>query len=498
MAREWSPQQQGIFDWFKTSKGNLVVRARAGTGKTTTILEAINFAPEQQILLCAFNKRIADELTSKLRNPRAQAKTLHSVGFGFVRANWKGVQVDDERKFRIARRVWAESKRAAGDGRSIEGLEDAAPDPVVGAIAKLSALGKNAAPHATEEQLEEMALAYNVVPENGFADDVEAADLALWARRSMDRAMERDGTIDFDDMIFLPVVQRWTRKSFDLIIVDEAQDMNQSQLLLAQGLSKGRVVVVGDDRQAIYGFRGADSNAIDRLREVLNAHELPLTITYRCPKAVVAEASKLVPDYTAADSAPQGTVRGATERQMMDEVAPGDFILSRLNAPLARICLTLLRQGKKVRIEGRDIARGMLGLVKRMRAQTIPEFHTKLERWAERECNKLAAMRKHAAQQRIEYIRDQVETLEVLSDGLAEVEELVARINALFESSGPAIICSTVHKAKGLEAPKVFVLVSTLYCNGKRLDDQEEKNIHYVAVTRAKETLVLVSTPKEV
>jgi hypothetical protein len=91
IAREWSGQQTAIFDWFENGEGNLVVRARAGTGKTTTILEAITYAPEQTILLAAFNKKIAEELKSKLKNPRAEAKTLHSLGFGFVLRNWNGV-----------------------------------------------------------------------------------------------------------------------------------------------------------------------------------------------------------------------------------------------------------------------------------------------------------------------------------------------------------------------------------------------------------------------
>jgi DNA helicase IV len=93
-----------------------------------------------------------------------------------------------------------------------------------------------------------------------------------------------------------------------LVIIDEAQDMNASQLLLAMKSCKkgGRIAVVGDDRQAIYGFRGADSNSLDRLKGELVAHELGLTTTYRCPKVVVAGAARLVPDYTAAPAAPEG------------------------------------------------------------------------------------------------------------------------------------------------------------------------------------------------
>lgn len=109
MSQNWSDQQVQIFNWFKSGTGNLIVRARAGTGKTTTILEGINHAPENKILLAAFNKRIATELTEKLGDPRAEAKTLHSLGYKFLTYAW------GQRPPRRQRRVHARqgSRRAA-------------------------------------------------------------------------------------------------------------------------------------------------------------------------------------------------------------------------------------------------------------------------------------------------------------------------------------------------------------------------------------------------
>jgi superfamily I DNA/RNA helicase len=100
-----SAQQQSIFDWFASGTGNLVVQARAGTGKTTTILAAVRRAPEKRIMLCAFNKLIADELTSRVADlrPRVEAKTLHSLGFDCLKRAWRGVRVDADRGGRLAR-----------------------------------------------------------------------------------------------------------------------------------------------------------------------------------------------------------------------------------------------------------------------------------------------------------------------------------------------------------------------------------------------------------
>ena len=493
--RAWSPQQESIFQWAEHGTGNLVVRARAGTGKTTTILEAINRAPESSILLAAFNKRIAEELTTKLRNPRAAAKTLHSLGFACIRRTWSNVKVDEDRAYRIARECWATFRSLSGqDNRPRTTIAETAPDAVMTAVVKLAALGKNAAPLASLSDLLDLADTYNIQPDNGWADEVSTEDLATVALACMQRAQKRDGMVDFDDMIYLPVVLRLARPIYDLVVVDEAQDMNASQLMLAKAVGSGRICVVGDDRQAIYGFRGADSDALDHLKAELHAEELPLTVTYRCPSLIVEQAAKLVPDYTAHPSAPAGDVTTTTERTMLRTAGPTDFILSRTNAPLARVCLTLLRNGTRARIEGRDVSRGLVSLVKRMKCESIPDLMAKLSTWRDRETAKLAATKRKAAETRIDYIRDQVDTLEALSDGLADTAELIGRIEELFSSaSGPAVICSTVHKAKGLETDRVFVLTDTLYCNGKRVDSREEQNIHYVALTRAKRSLVLVT-----
>jgi len=500
--RTWSPQQQDIFTWFKTGPQNLVVRARAGTGKTTTILEAINYAPEQRILLAAFNKRIAEELTTKLRNPRAEAKTLHSVGFRFVREQWPGVKVDGDRGFRLAKQGWAMwVKTVKKDTRPLEVIQENAPrdhNPLFALIARLASIGKNVGVH-TAAGLEDVAYEYNTVPENGLSDTYTVANVAQCAAEAILLAKDRDGSIDFDDMIFLPLVHGWLRPVYQLTVVDEAQDMNSTQLSMAMQITRGRIAVVGDDRQAIYGFRGADSNAIDRLKTELQAGELPLTITYRCPQAVVAEAAKLVPDYTAAPEAPAGTLRKSTEDKMMDEAAAGDFILSRINAPLARVCLGLLRAGKAARIEGRDIAKTLITLIRKQRTDSIPECLGRLQVWADRETAKLTATGKPSAQARIDFIQDQVETLTALSDGLADVPELITRIETMFAdaaASQAVIVCSSVHRAKGLEANRVFILAETLYCGGRRLEEPEEANIHYVALTRAKDTLVIVGDIK--
>lgn len=477
--RRWSPQQEDIFRWFADGKGNLVVRARAGTGKTTTILEGISRAPESKIVLAAFNKVIAQELTARLANPRASAKTLHSLGFSAVTARAGRLQVDDRRGRKLA-------ARATGEDRPLS--------EAVTLIARIASAAKATLVNPTATDLVEVAVAFDHLPDRDLADEGWTLEhLCSCAHRALDLATQNDGSIDFDDMVWLPVRLGWLKRTYDLVVIDEAQDMSPVQLALAQGIVRkgGRIAVVGDDRQAIYGFRGADSGSIDRLKRELRATELGLTVTYRCPRLIVAEAHELVPDLEAAPSAPEGTVKQAKHGAMLAEAGPGDFVLSRKNAPLARICLTLLRAGKRAVIRGRDIGATLVTLVRKQEASNLQELAHKVNAWRDNAIGLLAAQ--DAPEAKRDFVADQAETILELCEGLSTIDELEARLEALFsnDSTAGAVTCSSVHKAKGLEAERVWLLTSTF-----RYSPIEEENITYVAITRSKNTLIWVDDEK--
>jgi len=475
-----SQQQLVIFEEFRTGKRNVVVRARAGCAKTTSIIRGIDFAPETSILLAAFGKSIAEELRKKIKNSKAEAKTLHSVGASIVYGNWAGCKLDGERGMKLA-------KKACG----------AAPDQFVNLVCRLAALGKGMCPFPKEGELEDIAYEFEIVPDEsqqtqGWTMQV----LSTAAELAMELAAQPDGTIDFDDMIYVPVRNSWLRGKYGLVVIDECQDMNAAQIMLAIGVCKmgGRIVVVGDDRQAIYKFRGADSGSLDRLKTQLNAIELSLTITYRCPTVIVDLAKVLVPDFQAAPTAPKGEIITIDFERLHELAVPGDFVLSRKNAPLAKCCLRLLRHGKRAMIEGKDLGKALVAVVKNLRARSIPDFMEKLTIWEDRTTKRLMATKKKAAEARCEVVKDQAETLRALAEGMKGMQELTDRIFTLFTETpnGKAdyVVCSSVHKAKGRERDNVYALRETLYPGGRR--DLEEQNIEYVMITRAKKKLVWV------
>lgn len=485
-AKNWSSQQLAIFDFFAHAKGNLVVRARAGTGKTTTIIEALSHAAhEDKILLAAFNKRIATELSTRIDAPNAEAKTLHALGFAFIRRQWANVKVD-------ASVDMDRAARAAGKN---------APDEIVKMVAKLAGLLKACAPLSTDvDQVIEIAESFDCVPDESWEEEgwtVESVAVCAMTARNAAKDRDENGRISFDDMIYIPVACGFAKRWYSMVVVDEAQDMNYSQLLLAQMSCKrdGRIVVVGDDCQAIYGFRGADADGIDRLKEELNAVELGLTVTYRCARSIVAIANTVVPDFVAADGNPEGKIDRVLEgsEKFYNSAKPGDFILSRKNAPLMTICLGLLRRGIRARIEGRDIAAGLRAIIKSVKAKSIPNFIEKVGTWAKKNIARAGKLTHEGARvNKIAVIEDQRDMLIALVEGCASVDEALNRIDTLFGDSElgvafPTVVCSSVHRAKGLEADRVFILRSTLKNNSR-----EESNIYYVAVTRAKNHLTWI------
>jgi superfamily I DNA/RNA helicase len=507
MATRWSGQQQAIFNWFGTGSGNLVVEALAGTGKTTTILEAITRAPEQNILLGAFNKRIETELTSRLTNPNAIAKTFHGLGFAQVKRYWEKIGVDTR------------GARATSLAERVCGTQ--APDALKRLVAKAHTKAREITPLATcPEDLVALVVQFDCVPDDQWKSD--GFDVAWVASRAF-AALQLAATekpiatgIDFADMIFLPIKNRWLRPTYDLVVVDEAQDMTVSQLLLAQGVCSGRIAIVGDSHQAIYGFRGADSGALDRLRVELQAATLQLTTTYRCGKAIVTTAQRYVPAFEAGPANSDGVISAVPRAELTTAVRPGDFVLSRTNAPLVSSALALIRLGVRVKIEGRDIGAGLKAIVTKLAkgpaANSIPKWLEKLGTWRDRETERAA---KAKLDSKAEQILDQYETLLALSDGVSGIPELLARLDTLFadtEGAPAHVVCSSVHKAKGLEASRVFVLEWTLHppvpCQTCRKrpkgcqcpayvpdprQAQEEANIAYVAITRAKDELTWVS-----
>lgn len=260
--------------------------------------------------------------------------------------------------------------------------------------------------------------------------------------------------------------------------------------------------IVTHNCQAIYGFAGADAESIPRLERELGATSrecihLPLTVTRRCGKAIVAEAQQYVPDFEAHESNGPGRILQERLGTYRRQVEDGDMILCRCNAPLVSECFKFLRDGRKATIQGRDIGQGLISTVKKLKASSIPDLLTKLSAWEEHQV-KLENAKKNPSDSRIQGIQDRVDCITCFAEESQTVDALIEKIEKIFtDQKTQGVKLSSVHRAKGLEAVRVFLLLlkdapmphpmaKTAWAR------EQERNLVYVAITRAIEELVYV------
>jgi superfamily I DNA/RNA helicase len=494
MKTMWSDEQNAIFEEFRTGTSHFMVEARAGTGKTTTVKEGMGLAPEEKKVYLAFNRKNVNEAKLKIKDPKTQVLSLNGLGYRFVLQNWKNAKPDDSIDFdRIE------------EALKSDGFRRFNTKPTV-VIKDIVSFAKNTCAFASYQDLVNMANARGLEPEGNAEREGWTTEMCcVIAAKVLEASKKQDprGRISFDDQLWLPVVMKWVRPWFDLVVVDEAQDMNSTQLLMAQRACKprGRIVLIGDPRQAIYSFRGADVRGMERLKATLKAKVFPLTTTYRCPKAVVNLAKILVPDYRAADSAPDGTVDSLDISKVSITAKPGEAIVSRKNAPLMTLCLEFIRSGKRAYIEGRDIGKTLGAIHGKINAKEIESYILALDTWA---ANKISKTHGNPDsdqyRDKINLIEDQAQTLKALAEVSTSTSEIGTRLSSLFEDSDnnprPAVVLSSVHKAKGLEWDRVYLIQHT-FKHSWGPDVNEEQNIAYVGITRAKSHLTWVEGKHE-
>ncbi len=517
MAFSWSEYQQAVFQFLETQSFNLLVEAVAGSGKSTTILAAARRI-KGKIGIVAFNNSIAKELKVKIEQAGmrdADAKTFHAAGYYGVRkaAGAKKVELDDKKVNKIV-----ELLVFGPPGNPEKGRADLAPFAAfIEAAVKMAknvAIGAPGGP-----SINDMAawnhMIYHYTIDDKLPEEVEGRleDKAIPAAIHVLKKSNADTlTIDFSDMVYLPLVHNMRLWQYDCLMVDEAQDLNLSRLLLANKMVRrgGRFIFVGDDRQEIYGFTGSMPDALGVIKREFRCHTLPLSVTYRSARKIVEYAHRVVNHIQAAPDAPEGEVRfganaiGGDEFEAM-QLLPTDAILCRVNAPLVTMAFKLIRRGIACKIEGREIGTGLVALVSRWKVKKLETLKDRLATYRDREVEKALAKDQD---ERADQITDKVNTLLVLIER-AESQNLdVAGLKAMIEDmfaddvtkSGLLTLCS-YHRSKGREWMRVFRVDHHKHCPSRfaRLPHQRktEDNLDYVATTRAKLFLGEVDLDRE-
>jgi superfamily I DNA/RNA helicase len=172
------------------------------------------------------------------------------------------------------------------------------------------------------------------------------------------------------------------------------------------------------------------------------------------------------------------------------------MVVCRVNAPIITLVFSLLKRNIVANIQGRDIGQNLIALIKKLGGETLADMLTNLETYEATENIKLSKLR-YGADEKMVALQDKCDCIRIMADGFQTIDQVISKIEELFKDSKDknAILLSSVHRSKGLEADKVYIIRPDLLPHPKLVEKsmgEQEFNLHYVAITRAIKNLIYV------
>jgi len=480
--------QSAVYDFTSNGKGNAVIDAVAGSGKSTTIVNAIKLIPStSQVLFLAFNKAIVEELIIKIGQVNnITVKTLHSLGAGAVMGTFRSKL--DMNKYKS----YVNNGIKYGTLKPENQLDESEINDYRSNINKLVDLYR-------------VTLCNNILDIEKIAEKYEINILDNECEQVMKIVawgLSETNIIDFTDMIYMPVVKKLRMPKYNFVLIDECQDLNacQRELFLSCLSIDGRFIAVGDPRQAIYGFAGADIESFNILKSLPNTVVLPLSVCYRCDIAIIELAKTIVPQIEARENCSNGLI---DREAKVKDICDGDMILCRVTAPLVTLCMQYIAQGTKAYVKGKDIGLNLINMIKKTNRRNIDDVLKKLNAELYKLACKIVSKTNCTfaeAKENSTYssMSDKIEAIELIANGIVTSDAVINRIDSIFKDNERTGIClSTIHKSKGLESNNVYII-----CEEKLLlkramkiawTAEQEYNLMYVCFTRAKHKLSFVT-----
>lgn len=479
-----SERQKDILDVWDNSESHILINARAGTGKTSTLLMLLEKAKHRTLFL-AFNKSIQKEIEEKMKEKnlvQGKAMTMHSLGLSAIRASGKKFKIENNKVWQILSKVQTdlrlfrimESKEVFKISYNLIAMDEFSRMNLVDDI----------------ETIKENLRVVEIDRKLGLSITIED----IWERfleRRSEMYSEKLLKIDFLDMIYLPVI--WNLKipvHPYYLFIDEAQDLNLLQhKLIDNFINQGTIrrwVSVGDPNQSIYGFAGAYSNSFELfLTKDENVVELPLDLCYRCPIDIVESANKIYDVMTSAKDY-KGVVGNVFSAE---DIKEGSMVICRNSTPLIQVYFNLLAQGKSSFINGNEIMNYLIRFLKDYFSDTVFSASINME-------YKLEDLETEGNKFKIMVFKENYENFKLLAKNMfsdhTPIKEVIEELQSLFQEKEDSIMLCTIHKSKGLESDVVYILNEDLIPSPFAITEEEliqERNLKYVARTRAKEEL---------
>jgi DNA helicase-2/ATP-dependent DNA helicase PcrA len=477
-----SPYQVEIHKQYTTTTSNIIIEAGPGSGKSTTILDLLKLTPKhKRCILVAFNKSIADELKTKVPG-NVKVSTIHSLAYSVLRQNFcRNFKVTEYKNFILGKKTL--------DLSHFVGKKAYAYLFMISNIIDLSRLNLC----KTREDISAVCEKYNISIINGELDDVMKMIDVLDKYNNSDG---REFMIDFTDMLWLAYskVKPEHFPKYSVTFCDELQDLNPLQKEIVERCisTNGRFVGVGDFRQAIYSFMGANIESFKSFVNRPNTITLPLSVTYRCSKKVTEEANGIFPGLESFEANQEGSVRFGE----LKEVKEGDFIICRNNLPLIKAFIEMLKLGVRASILGKDFGQNLITIIDKL--AKFDDYQKGVETMLKQKEEQLRekGIKNPKGTSNYGALVEKLDIIKILRKEFGTFVKLEQEISRIFndKTSGGVILC-TGHKSKGLEADRVFFLhpqlIPSKYAETE-MELYQERCLRYVITTRARLELIYV------
>lgn len=510
-----TPEQQSIVDAAKADGPSIIMNAYAGCAKTTTLELVAQATPNVPTLALAFNVRIKKELEKKFPDSY-QVKTLNGLGHAaWGRAIGKNLTLDERKLGKIVGQVLKDNDCQDKDAWEV----------VLNITRKAMMLGlvPSHFPHKSlvpDEQRTWLAIADDLWIDRDVEWMCKLARLALI--ESIRQGF--NGTISFDDQIYLSCMFNGVFQKYPRVLGDEAQDFSPLNHLMIKRSAAGRLLLAGDRKQAIYGFRGADHSSMDNIKSIRKEWtELPLATTFRCPKVVVERQQHHAPGFTPWHTNAEGQFLNWAIKPG-NGVAPHEWnwthimdltesiptpnatiaVICRNNAPLLELAFKLIRQGVGPVMLGRDIGKNLLTLAKKITPEADTPIDTCQKAIREWQSNETAKAMANGQEHKLAAISDRAECLLAVADSsdVTTAGGMWQALDELFSRQHGRVTLTSGHRSKGFEWDLVVHLdpwrvpsrhAKSAAAEGDYAPLEQERNLLYVIETRAKHTLVNAS-----
>jgi DNA helicase-2/ATP-dependent DNA helicase PcrA len=546
----FTPEQKRIFSFISHGTGHGIINAVAGAGKTTTIMECARLVKDKSsILFCAFNNSIASEIGRKFHQlglNDVTVKTIHALGRQILQDNnnsGQPLQLEGNKYFEILHSpdIQKTIKPHLKTIFRINGF----PQDELGNRNNFAAMNllnrihnrllevnqKFRATLAKDDlaEFEELVTHFGIftdaeIRKKDFKQEVkEYFHCHQFLLEAGNEFARRKMVIDYTDMLYLPYQwEQYPGKKYQFLFIDECQDLSKSQFGIAAkyGKKDGRILAVGDPQQSIYGFTGADILSFARVEEYTKAQSFPLTNCFRCPQSIIQLAQTIRQDIIG-NKQLDGIVTTILFDEVVDLAKAGDLIISRLRAPIVLLVFNFIDKNIKVKIHEEEVKEvineirnifkqeelqlsisGLAGGFERLKSTVKKRWYYIIEKNADRIINNTERriyvnIEKKYLNRKLEFLHKKYEQWK---NGCRTVNDILLKVKDFISAVHNPINLSTIHRAKGLENERVFILnydeLPYHRQHQKEWEKMQELNLKYVAITRSYKELYLVENKK--